>query len=574
MSVSRTMRTIVTVLVALFWMVMWYLFLPAFNLRSVEFWCFLIFTAACIGGEILFVFTPGGWEKTDKRKKVEKWTTRAFMALVALFLIVGLTSIRPFNAGIAQEVAHVTVSEDDITEAFPDLTTEGIDTLPLVDPDTAIVLGDKKLAQLDHASWYDVDDEYNLVEYQGKYYRLSVIDYGGFFKWMKARQTGTPGYVLVEVTPKNGVATQEARLVELEDHIFYSPGAFFQDNLRWHLRFQYPTLIFSRQNYLEIDEEGNPYWITGVMHPTAGAFGVNVMDSFIVTNAQTGESQQYAVDDLPSWIDHSYSLEYLMRTAHWHYAYGDGFLNNFFSKTNVWRTSYYYRDDPEKQNDEDSAAGEFANFFGYNSMIDKDGNILFYTGLTAANGANSNLGWLVIDISTGEMTQYNIVGAEESSAQAAVETLVQDLRYEATFPLPANIAGQPSYIMVLKGKAGLVQGYAIVNVENYSIAVHADSLDEAILLYLNKLGIEATTPTDTTDETETESKTATIEAIYTAEITGTTQYYYVIDGDLYRAAITINQQQVLLKAGDTVTITYFDDGEIFTITEITRASDE
>lgn len=497
-------------------------------------------------------------------------------ACLVIFIILGITSTIPFHSEQAQKVAKVTVSEQTITEAFPDLADkENLANLPLVDYDTAKILGDKPLAGLNHASWYDVDDEYNLITYQGKYYRLSVIDYGGFFKYNKANDDGLPGYILVDVTPHNGIVTQEATLVKLDQPIRYSPGAYWSHDLRRHLRHQYSTYIFD-SSYLEIDEEGIPYWITGVLRPTAGVFGVKTVTSFIMTNAQTGESQEYKIEDAPEWIDHIFSLGYLMDIAEWHYTYVEGWPNTtiFGSKTNVWHTSYNYRDRHNDGDDKDNDAKKFANFFGYSSIVNKDGQVMFYTGLTAANGAESNLGWLTIDISSGEMTQYDVVGAEESSAQAAVEQLVQAQNYEATFPLPANIGGNPSYIMCLKGKAGLTQGYAICNVKNHSIAVQADTLDAAISSYLHKLGQDVpdtsqpneTTPPET--QHETIQATGTIEAIYTAEINGTTQFYYVIDGDLYRAAITVNQYQVTYKVGDTVIFGYYDGGELFEIVGI------
>ena len=60
------------------------------------------------------------------------------------------------------------------------------------------------------AQWAEkrlVDDEYNLIQYQGEYYRLSTIDYANdFFKWRKAQYDGVPGYVLVEAELKGDVA--------------------------------------------------------------------------------------------------------------------------------------------------------------------------------------------------------------------------------------------------------------------------------------------------------------------------------------------------------------------------------
>lgn len=498
-----------------------------------------------------------------------------------IFMILALISSNMFQADKARIVAKVTVSEKNIQEEFPDLTVkENLERFPLVDLDTADLLGDKKIAGISHASWYDVDDEYNLVKYQERYYRLSVIDYGGLFKYNKARHDGCPGYVLVEVAPEDGKVVQDATVVLLDQPITYSPGAFWSHDLRRHLRSQFGSYMFD-ESYLEIDENGTPYWVTGVKRSSAGVFGVKTVTSFILTNAQTGESKELSVDEAPEWVDHVYSLKYLMKTAEWHYSYIDGFWNNAFSKTNVWRTSYYYRTNKNPADSQKTDAEEFANFFGYNSTLDSDGQVMFYTGLTATNNAESNLAWLEIDTSTGEMVQYDIVGAEESSAQAAVEALVQEKGYEATFPLPANIGSYPSYIMCLKGKAGLVQCYGICNVENYSIAVVADTLDEAINKYMATVKGEEYSepePTEVVEEPEQpepvpiKKKSGIIEAIYTAEIDGTTQLYYVIEEKLYRSTITVNERQVLLKEGDVISFEYYEADDVNIIVSVSGGS--
>lgn len=559
---SKIWSIIITIALAIICSVVYYLWLPAVNLASAGFWFFLLLCVVCLAISLTcFLY--------DIIDEDVKFIWLGVAAFVVVFIILGFISSMIFHSRKARDVADITTSEKTISEAFPDLTQkENLESLPLVDLDTAKMLGDKKIAGIDHASWYDVDDEYNLITYQGKYYRLSSINYGGLFKYNKAKDAGIPGYVLVEVTPKNGIVTQEATLVTLDQPIRYSPSAYWSYDLYRHLRGQYPTYIFD-DSYLEIDENGTPYWVTGVKRRTAGVFGVKTITSFILTSAQTGESKEYQISEAPDWIDYVFSLQYLMQIAEWHYGYINGFWNESCSKTNVWRTSYFYR---SSHNKSDTEAGKFANFYGYSSIVDGDGQVLLYTGLTAANNAESNLGWLTIDTSTGKMVQYNVIGAEESSAQAAVEQLVQAQRYEATFPLPANIGGYPSYIMCLKGKAGLTQGYGICNMDNYSIAVEADTLDQAIYQYLKKLGNDIpnpqfiATPTDS-NEYEVITQSGIIEAIYTAEIDGTTQFYYVIDGKFYRAAITINQHQITYKVGDQVTFNYrsSDDGIGFVI---------
>ena len=531
-----------------------YLCIPAINIHSSGMWFYCSLALLLVCGTTYFVFY-------DENEILARAAVIVYGVFAAIHVILMIASWPLFHAQELHNIAQVTVSESGIAD-FADLSVEqNIQTLPLVDLDTAITLGDKKVASLAHASWFDVDDEYNLIQYQGKYYRLSTIDYAGFFKYNKAKYDGIPGYVLVPVTPENGIVTQEAQLVTLSSPIRYTPGAFWSYDLERHLHGQYPSYIFSK-SYMEIDEEGVPYWVTGVERPTTGLFGGKVISSFILTSAQTGESQEYAVDAAPEWIDHVYPLDYLMDVAYWHYGYADGFWNNVFSKTNVLRTSYVYRNTSSSK----EGAEKFANFYGYSSIVSADGEICFYTGLTAANNAESNLGWLVIDTSTGKMTQYNLVGAEESSAQAAVEQLVQEKGYEATFPLPVNICGEASYLMCLKGKAGLVQSYAICNMNNYSIAVVADTLDDAIRAYRAKLGDEAVGAVEVAEEAKTGS--GVITAVYTAEINGTTQFYYVVGGELYRASITINEHQVLYDAGTKISFSYYEDGDIRVITTI------
>ena len=577
---------------AIFMALINYLMLPAWNFYSAGFWWFWLIALLTFSG-IFSIASYCEYEYGDDEMgalpAVISWGVMGVFAVV--FIICGIASSPMCNAHKLHDIAQVTVKGIDISDEssdFEDVTViANQEKLPLVDLDTAITLGDKKVASLPHASWYDVDDEYNLIKYQDEYYRLSTIDYaGGYFKWNKAQYDGVPGYVLVPVTPENGIVTQDAILVTLENPIIYTPGAYFDKDLGRHLRNQYPSYIFDR-SFMEIDEEGVPYWVTGVMTPTAGLFGGKVVNSFILTNAQTGASEEYSINDAPEWIDHIYSLGYLMDVAYWYYGYGNGFWNDTFGQANVLRTSYYHRD---KDRSDNEGAEIFANFYGYSSIIDKDGQVCFYTGLTAANKSESNLGWLVVDTSTGKMTQYNLVGAEEHSAQLAVEQLVQEKGYQATFPLPVNIAGEPSYLMCLKGKAGLVQSYAICSMSNYSIAVEADTLPKAINKYQAKLlGLddgweyggsvdapfsdpyalaELPTPSATPTPTPNASGSGVIDAIYTAEIDGTTQFYYMINGKLYRASIKVDESQVLLEKGDSISFDYYTDGDIRVIVAI------
>ena len=101
-----------------------------------------------------------------------------------------------------------------------------------------------------------------------------------------------------------------------------------------------------------------------------------------------------------------------------------------------------------------------------------------YTGVTSVNGDQSNVGFVLANQRTMETKYYKVEGATESSAMSSAEGQVQNLKYQATFPLLLNIAGEPTYFVALKDDAGLVKKYAMVNVQKYQIVAIGDSVSQ------------------------------------------------------------------------------------------------
>ena len=544
----------------------YYFFIPAISIWSTGFWVFIIVALLLVAlvDFLLMIICDFGSMYV------------LFLPVIAfvVFVIGELSSWNVFHVEAARDVIRVTEIED-FEEGFPDVlesSGKAFNSLLVVDYDMSKLLGDEKAADIKNATWFDVDEEYNLIKYQDRYYYLSLIDYDGFFKYQKAKQDGLPGYILVEVALKQGTITGEAIIVERP--IRYSPGAFREHDLKRHIRSQFRSAILDK-SHLEIDERGTPFWVTGVKTPTQGLFGVPVIKSVIITNAETGESYSCGLDDVPEWVDHVFSLGYLMKNTHNHYAYVNGYWNSKVFKIGILRLSYDYKNLKRHKNGDDSEASQFANFYGYSSIVGPDGDVYLYTGLTPADKTEGNCGWLTINTRTGDVKEYKVLGTKEESAQSMVENLVREQRYEATFPLPVNIGGEPCYLMVLKGKSGLVQGYGIVNVENCSIAVVGDTLEDAINKYLAKVGnadefhIRDYYETDeVARKPEVVEKFGKIAAIYTAELNGTTQFYYVINEEFYRCPITVNEKQVFFKVGDEVIFKSLKRGEVMMITEI------
>jgi len=457
--------------------------------------------------------------------------------IVLTLLVGGITSSHMFNSKKYQ--AMIQIEEGDFSKDINPI--DNVKNISIVDIKTAERVGDRTIGSIKNSAWYEVDDEYNLIKYNGQQYRISALNYGNFFKYNKAKKDGIPGYILVNTS------TQEAQYVELKQAIKYSPSAFFSFDLKRHLREEFSSYIFGK-HYFEIDEEGNPYWITAVKRPTIGMFGGQKEESFIITNAVTGENKEYKTEDLPSWVDHAYSLNYLMTATENNLQYINGFWNATFSKTGVIKTTYSY-------------STEY-----YNTAITANGDIVFYTGLTPASNAESNVGFILANPRTGKIKRYSCSGAEETSAQASAESLVQDLNYVATFPTILNVNGEETYFMLLKDKAGLVQRYALCNIENYTKVVQASTLEEAVDLYMKKIG------NDSIDESKVLSKEGVITEIYQAQIAGFTYYYFKLEEDenIYMSSIENSNKQVFLKKGTNLKIEYIESEEegVYTVRKI------
>ena len=104
--------------------------------------------------------------------------------------------------------------------------------------------------------------------------------------------------------------------------------------------------------------------------------------------------------------------------------------------------------------------------------------------------------------------------------------------------------------MVLKDGSGTIQKYAFCNIKDYTLAVEADSLEEALEKYRKKIGKEVIEPEII------EKVKGKISNLYQAEIGGYTYYYFELENNknLYMSSIQNNNKQVKLVIGTEVEI--------------------
>ena len=528
-------RTLLNAAVTLvFGAVYFYLELPALNPHAEEFYVFVFLLCAVYC--VCAVFTSGFQGEGVKGyfgfvKKQCTVPFLVFLALIAAIAVGSLTSWVVLRAGAYSEL--LPLNTGDFTAEVEEIS---YDQIPMLDADSASRLGARKLGELaDMVSQFEILPTYTQINYQGRPVRVTSLRYGDLIKWFTNRANGLPAYLIIDMV------SQEAEVVRLEEGMKYTTAEHFGRNLYRHLRFHYPTMMFDEPVF-EIDEEGTPYWVCSRIVKTIGLFGGTDVKGAVLVNAVTGESAYY--EEVPNWVDRVYSYDIIMQQYDFYGMYHNGFLNSIFGQRDVTVTTE-----------------------GWN-YIAIDDDVYMYTGVTSVTSDQSNIGFILSNQRTKETKFYPCAGATEYSAMASAQSQVQQMRYEATFPLLLNIADQPTYFMALKGEDGLVKMFAMVNVQQYDIVSTGSTVAECEINYRQTLAhrglIDAgDADIDTPSAPELQEQGFVIQEIRSAVVGGNTQYFLYADmiaGNAGQLVFQISAGKAplaaLLNQGDSVTVRY------------------
>ena len=167
----------------------------------------------------------------------------------------------------------------------------------------------------------------------------------------------------------------------------------------------------------------------------------------------------------------------------------------------------------------------------------------------------------MVDMVTKEPIMYKMNGATEYAAMKSAEGKVQDLKYNATFPLIINIEGMPTYFMTLKDNEGLIKNYAMVSVEDYSTVGVGATLEEALSDYQVQLKNNGLVLPETPSAEEKETLSGTVMRI-AQEVTQQSTVYYLILNEapnyIFRIESGINSELALTQPGDQVSVEFVD----------------
>lgn len=514
---SKLLLTLAVLIVA---GIYYYITLPAINIHASEIWFFLVLIVA-----VLLVW----YSARRKLRRGELRTDKGIRVFVVLLVGIGivylvgtLLSSPIINAKKYQKLMKV--EEGEFTEDVEELS---FDKIPLLDKDTAELLGDRKMGNMvDMVSQFEVDDIYSQINYKDNPVRVSPLRYASIIKWFTNQKNGIPAYIRINM------ATQTTELVKLEEGMKYTTSDHFNRNIYRHLRFAHPTYIYGELSF-EIDDDGVPYWIAPVKKFNIGLFGGETVGKVVLCNAVTGETTTYDIDEVPEWIDRAYSADLLVQLFDYYGTLKHGFINSVLSQKDCLKTTE-----------------------GYNYLA-LDDDVWMYTGVTSVNGDQSNVGFVLSNQRTMETRYYRVEGATESSAMSSAEGQVQNLKYKATFPLLLNISDEPTYFIALKDDAGLVKKYAMVNVQKYQIVAIGDSVSQCEENYLELL-FENGVKQEAEDTREVQTVTGKVTKVAQAVLEGTSHYYLMVEGseDIFDISVVDFIEVVRCEVGQEVTMEY------------------
>lgn len=514
----------------------WYQ-LPAINVFSLGFWVFVLQSTA-LAWLILLFSNPAGLiqqatKMTGRQRQVTtyninpklptflSWTGRLWLLVVLALVGLGIFNSPIFRA--KDYAAVISVTDADFKSDFPETD---ISKLALLDRASAEKIGDTYLGTIDKVSQFGISDDYRQITIGQQPFRVSPLEYKSFWKWLSNHQDGIGYYVKVNQT------TGKAELAKLSKSMHYSDSEYLLNDTMRHLRLQYPTTIFGKPSF-EVDDEGNPYYIATTYQPKFG-LSSNDPTGAIVLDAVTGESKEYSLADIPDWVDRVYSASNVISRVDDHYTYQNGFWNTIFSQTGVKHTTDSY------------------------NYISIGSDIYLYTGITSATADSSNLGFILVNMRTREITNYKLASATETAAQESAEGEVQEKGYQATAPSLVKLADTAYYLVSLKDDAGLVKSYALVDAEDYQqVTVNndvANLISQVTGTDASSLAGLTVTGTGETNE-ESEVISGKVEALASQMIAGSTVYYIQSEGQIYKVKATEDSTDSLpfIKVGDSFT---------------------
>lgn len=425
------------------------------------------------------------------------------------------------------------IVESDFTS---DINPVSLDDIRLVDKETAMRLGDKKIGEVPGLGSISKLGEFHIQSVDGQLYWVAPLVHRDLIKWVTNLE-GTTGYIKVSATNPQDVSFVQA-IGEEPIKIVYQPDAYLHQDLARHLYTRGFVNVGLTDFTFEIDDAGLPHWVVSLYEHKVGFSGADAI-GIATVDASTGEVQSYSIEEAPSWIDRIQPVSFVENQLSDWGLYVNGFLNSRIAEEGVLVPTP-----------------------GTSLVYGEDGQSYWYTGMTSSGADESTIGFMLVDTRTKESKLYKQPGATEIAAMRSAEGKVQEKGYTATFPVMYNIFGNPTYVMSLKDKAGLIKMVSFVSVEDFSLLGLGDTKQDALRSYKEALSSQGNS-VNISSNADVKETTGTITRFSADVQNGNTYYYFTLDTLPQIAFVvtsSISREVPLTQTGDKVSITYDNYG--------------
>ncbi len=516
------MRAVPVIVLLVLLATLWYLTLPVLSFSFQETWLLLAAVLFGLGSAL-------GIRSIATRKPSILTSIFWFSALVVLMvqLVIGVMGMPIFSASRLRNL----IGNVPTGKFTADISPIDLQNVRLVDEEMANRLGEKELGKDPALGSRAELGDFAIQSIKGKLYWVAPLVHTDFWKWITFGST--PGYVKVSATNPDDV-TLITQINGRNLEIRYMPEAFFHQDLARRVYFSgYMTRGLTDYTF-EVDDAGNPYWVLSIYHPTIGFRG-DVVTGCLIVNAETGEIDEYGIENIPKWVDRIQPEKFIIEQVYDWGEYVHGFWN--------W-----------SQMDKVRPASEHLSL-----VYGEDEKSYWYVGLTSTGRDQSTIGFLLIDTRTKATKQYLQSGATEEAAMHSAEGKVQEKGYRATHPITYNIDGVPTYIMSLKDKAGLIKQVAMVSIENYSLVATGETPKDALKEYRSLLRNSGNTNINLAQQINLRTITGKIKRFTNEVRQGNTFYNLLIDSAdslIFTGTSNLNTELAISQVGDSVKVSY------------------
>ncbi|PKG25134.1 hypothetical protein [Niallia nealsonii] len=460
-----------------------------------------------------------------------------FGSLAILFLLISayLQFVYPYT--IANDKYEFVVKKTTVASREKESMDEK--HIAVVPESYARYRSEKKLGELAHSSYYDLGDS-TLQKIDGELFWVTPIEYTGFFKWTKGKDV--PGYIKMSAEDEN----KDAVLVKAA--MKYVPSAYFQEDLKRLVRSKYKHTILLEASF-EPDDQDNPYYVLPYGDYNKFRQMVDIKGIYVV-NPQTGDIQNYLLNNIPEYIDHVIPTSVAEDWNEWYGKYVHGFWNTIFSKEDIIS--------PTKWEDINEVNGVF----------NKDLQLNWFTDFTRSkSGSGSMVGYSMMNARTGKLTFYTDANGS-LNGKAAINVAEKTFRaekYEAGTPLLYTIYGQFTWVVPLMDSNSVLREMMLVNAKDEKIYSHSNAKAKLFNDYkyalATQLKDDKSIPTDIANKKKTAGK---ISYVYKAEETNSTMVKFMLSGQnkIFQVSSTDFPYSIFIEKGMNVSIDYIDTEEL------------